>query len=363
MKRFILLLLGICMCFFFSTGCTKSTNEEVNVAAVVDEPSKVEMPKELLEEVYEEKVLEGMELSRITGEYIKEESVNRVPFAITINNLHKALPQSGIGQASLYYETLAEGEITRIIAIFEDFDAKKIGPIRSARDYFTYFALDNGAVYVHHGGSDGGYAAIRNRGLANIDGMVDSSFWRDQIRVNAPGMYEHSSYSSAEELIQSAMGKKFDMTVKTVPMFSFYDTETALGGEALTAKTVTLPYSSYQVSDFTYDEKDRLYYRSQSGKPQIDELTGETVTVKNIIIQETEVSVIPGDDQGRRNVKLVGSGNGVLITNGKARVITWEKIDYKTPTKWYDEKGNELKINPGKTWICIFPTYLDYTLE
>ena len=358
MKRFVLLFLVIGMCV---TGCSK--NEEVNTQDVSAELPKVEEPKELEAITEEGKIPQGMALSRIKGEYINEDAVNRVPFAVTINNLHKALPQSGIGQASLYYETLAEGEITRIIAIFEDFDSKKIGPIRSARDYFTYFALDNGAIYVHHGGSDGGYGAIRNRGLYNIDGMADTAFWRDQTRVNAPGMYEHSSYSSAEELIKSAVSKNFDMEVKTAPMFSFYDTETALGGEAIEAKTVTLPYSSYQVSSFTYNTEDRLYYRSQSGKPQIDESTGETLTVKNIIIQETQIHVIAGDDQGRRNVKLVGGGSGVLITNGRARTITWEKIDHKTPTKWYDEKGNELKINSGKTWVCIFPTYLDYTLE
>ncbi|MGE4215211.1 MAG: DUF3048 domain-containing protein [Anaerotignaceae bacterium] len=358
MKRFLVSLICIGM-VFSSTGCGK----EKNIQPTATQPEiKTEEPKKT-EPVKEEPSLEGMAINPLTGLYIDEDAAKKRPFAVMINNLHKALPQSGIGQADLYYETLAEGEITRIVAVFQNFDAEKIGPVRSARDYFTYFALDNDAFFIHHGGSETGYGAIRSCGLDSIDGMTDGAFWRDQARLNTPGMYEHSSYTDAQDLMESVEAKGYRTERNVEPMFTFYDEDTALGGAALNATDVVIPFSSYQVSEFVYDEDTRLYTRIQSGEEQIDDLTGEAITVKNVILQQTEISIIPGDDAGRRNVDLVGSGYGVFITNGKARNITWEKADYSTQTKWYDEKGKELKMNTGKTWICVYPSNKTYTLE
>lgn len=356
MKRFLVFL--ICIGMAFSSGCGKKKTEPTAAQPTTEakEPEKTDPVKE-------EPSFEGMAINPLTGLYIDEDVAKRRPFAVMINNLHKALPQSGIGQADLYYETLAEGEITRIVAVFQDFDAEKIGPVRSARDYFTYFALDNDAFFIHHGGSQTGYGAIKSRGLDSLDGMADKAFWRDQARLNTAGMYEHSSYTDAQDLIESVEAKGYKMERSVEAMFTFYDEDTALGGAALNATDVVIPFSSYQVSEFVYDEDKMLYKRIQSGDEQIDDLTGEAITVKNVIIQQTEISVIPGDDAGRRNVDLVGSGEGIFITNGKARNITWEKDDYSTPTKWYDEKGENLKINTGKTWICVYPSNKTYTLE
>lgn len=357
MKKFLIFV--ICTGMIFSTGCGGKKKAEPASAKPKNETEK----QEETEADKEEPSLEGMALNPLTGLYIDEDAAKRRPFAVMINNLHKALPQSGISQADLYYETLAEGEITRIVAIFQNFDAEKIGPVRSARDYFTYFALDNDAFFIHHGGSETGYGAIRKRGLDSLDGMTDKAFWRDQARLNVAGMYEHSSYTDEKSLIESVEAKGYRTERNLEPMFTFYDEDTALGGASLNATDVVIPFSSYQVSEFVYDEGTRLYTRVQSGDEQIDDLTREPITVKNVIIQQTEISVIPGDDAGRRNVGLVGSGEGVFITNGKARNITWEKADYSTPTKWYDEKGEKLKMNAGKTWICIYPSNKTYTLE
>ena len=358
MKR--LLTAAVCVGVAFSAAACGKKEEPVSEAAVSAVVSQIEEEPEA--EVIEEKdELEGKAPSHFTGEYIDEELVNLRPFAVTINNLHKALPQSGIGQADILYEAPAEGEITRIVAVFQNFDAEKIGPVRSARDYFTYFALDNDAVYVHHGGSPTGYAAIKNRGIDNIDGMKDSAFWRDQQRLSQAGMYEHSSYTDAQGLKESAESKGYRNEYSAEPMFSFYEEETDVEGER--APVITIPYSSYQISQFVYNTETKLYERYQSDKAQIDELTGEVVSVKNVIIQEAETYVIAGDDAGRREVSLVGSGKGVMASMGSVQPITWSKEKYNTPTKWYDKDGNELTLNCGKTWICVCPIGESYTFE
>jgi len=362
-----LLIPAICMCLMF-TACGKKEPVVQADAPVEQEevvPEIEEEPEPVIEEV-EEVVevidpLEGKAKSPFTGEYIDEELISLRPYAITINNNHKALPQSGIAQADIMYEVPAEGEITRMVGIFQNFDAEKIGPVRSARDYFTYFALDNDAIYIHHGGSPTGYAAIKNRGINDIDGMKDSAFWRDQKRFNTAGMYEHSSYIDAEGIKESAANKGFDLEYDAEPMFSFYDEETKIEGER--APLVTIPYSYYQVSQFVFNVETGLYERYQTDKPQIDDQTGETVTAKNVIIQEAEIYIIPGDDAGRREVSLVGSGKGYMATMGNVQPITWQKTAYNAPTQWFDADGNELKLNAGKTWICVCPIGEDYTFE
>ena len=240
-------------------------------------------------------------------------------------------------------------------------EGEENGPVRSCRDYFTYFALDNGAIYVHHGGSPTGYASLTNRGIENIDGMKDSAFWRDQKRLNTAGMYEHSSYTDAEGIKASAESKGYSSEMKVEPMFSFYEEETKPGGER--APLVTIPYSYYQISQFVFNVETGLYERYQTDKPQIDDQTGETVTAKNVIIQEAEIYIIPGDDAGRREVSLVGSGKGYLATMGEVVPITWQKTAYNAPTQWFDADGNELKLNAGKTWICVCPIDEEYTFE
>ena len=64
------------------------------------------------------------------------------PFAIMINNIEYAFDhQIGVSKADVVYEALAEGGITRMMAIYQDVSkVKKIGSVRSARHYYVQFA-------------------------------------------------------------------------------------------------------------------------------------------------------------------------------------------------------------------------------
>ena len=306
----------------------------------------------------------GEAISPLTGLWVDQETVQKRPFAVVINNLHKALPQSGIGQADVMYEVLAEGEITRLVAIFQDPDAEKIGPVRSARDYFTYFALDHDAIFVHHGGSEGAYAAIPRRGVEALDGMTDRAFWRDEARASEPGMYEHSSYTDAEGLVASAQRRGYDLEMTKAPMFSFWMENEKEAGVWLSAKAqeatyVELPYSYDQISQFTYDEQTGLYFRAQSDEPQVDDQTGEQLSFTNVLIQQVE-TWNTGDALGHRDMNLVGSGSGIYITQGKAVPIRWEKTAYDAPTQWMEEDGTKLLLQPGKTFLCVYPAGQDF---
>lgn len=356
MKKYFLIFISVIVAIAFS-GCSSNKTVSKQQVPVTEEPEQISEPDEKEEpEPEEEKIdLTGKALSPLTGLYEDEKIILTRPVTVMINNHHKALPQSGIATADIYYEVLAEGEITRIAAVFQNLSAEKIGPVRSARDYFTYFALDNNAVFVHHGGSPTGYSAIKKRGIDDIDGMTaDNAFWRDKNRANKPGMYEHSSYTSGERIIKYCDEHNIFMELDTdyKPMFKFNQEDTEIIGES--AVKIDIPFSYYQLSQFKYDDVKKVYIRFQNDEPHIDDLTDEALEVKNVIVQYANINIIAGDEAGRRNVDLVGSGNGIYFTNGKAEAIKWEKDTYKTPTRWYTENSNELKLNPGKTWICVF---------
>ena len=307
----------------------------------------------------------GHVISRLTGLYIPEEAAERRPFAVVFNNEIRALPQSGLMQADIIYEVLAEGSITRIVAIFQDFDAEMIGPVRSTREYFTYFALDHGAVMAHHGGSITGYNAIRNRGIPAVDGMrYDGTvYWRDPERRANRGL-EHSSYTSAENLLNIAEELNFDMTLRTgddseqiLGLFDFFDDLTA-PTQGNPAHIVSIPFHGSNVTTFEYNPEDNLYYKFIYGEPHMDANVDEQLSVVNVLIQITDMAVI--DNEGRRRVTMTGSGSGFLATHGTYSPVTWERASAAEPTRWYDEDGRPLAVNRGRTWVSVIsnqPTF------
>ncbi|MDR1208839.1 MAG: DUF3048 domain-containing protein [Clostridiales bacterium] len=304
----------------------------------------------------------------LTGAFTDEASANARPYALSISNLKAALPHSGIGQASIIYETLAEWDITRFVAVFPSgFVAEKIGPIRSARAYFLRYAKDNDAVMVHHGGSssvvgaNGAYEDIKLLGVENIDAMSDAydTFWRDPVRARQKGMLEHSSYTNAERIKWTA-GKKGFVRDRAVPgMFDFYGEFTQPPG-GRTAVSLKPMFSDYVKAYFEYDGG--VYKRFEFGAPQIDDQTGEQLSVTNILIQFTDVYVLRGDPEGRREVRLTGGGEGYWLSGGYICDIEWHKDDYATPTVWTRD-GEPLKLNVGKTWVCVLDSETEIVLN
>ena len=145
---------------------------------------------------------------------VDEDSKSR-PIAIMINNNHVAWPHAGLQDAYLTYEILAEGGITRLMALFKDKDTEKIGSVRSARPYYLDYALENDAIYVHYGWSDKAKSDINSLGVDNINGLtVSSVFWRDKSLNKAT---EHTVFTSMEKIKEYAEEKGYDRPFSADP--------------------------------------------------------------------------------------------------------------------------------------------------
>lgn len=309
---------------------------------------------------------EGYVYSQYTGLPIPEETARRKPVAISINNHRKASPQSGLLYADIIYEAPVEGNMTRFVAVFQDYDqVEKIGPVRSARRYFIDFALDQSAVLIHFGEDTSISKVYSQVGCPHINGissLEEVMTWRSKDR-KAP----HNVYTSGERLLKALEKAKIttELESEAAPVFSFLkEEETPSSGDPV--QHVAIPYLVYkdynQISEFFYEEETKSYGRVQFDEPQTDLETGEQLKFKNVLIQIADVHE-RGDEAGHKDMVSIGEGKGYYLTNGVCQPVTWKKADQQTPTHWYDEEGQELLLNPGKTWINVVSLKQEITLE
>ena len=114
---------------------------------------------------------------RIDGVLVQEDESNLYPTAIIIENLTAARPQSGLDKAQIVYEALAEGGITRFLAIYargHTAEVPQIGPVRSARPYYIDWVEELGAMFVHIGGSPQALTEINKRDIFDLNQFFNS---------------------------------------------------------------------------------------------------------------------------------------------------------------------------------------------
>ena len=288
----------------------------------------------------------------LTGEGEWEDISMHRPYAIMLNNLTKALPQCSQSNADIIFEMQVEGNITRMIALYQDITScGAIGSVRSSRPYFLDIVTAFDAIYIHAGGSEQAYSDIRTRGITNIDGVRGSGtiFYRDSARKKSAG-YEHSMFTS-EELINKYvpdMNIRHDHKDGYKETLRFTDKPNMAGAE--TAAAVTVVMNPSKSTKFAYDEESGKYLVSEYGKEYVDGNTGEQVAVTNVLVLYVKYSNIAGDTAGRLRADMSG-GSGVYITGGEMiRDIRWSRTDSGfVLTK---ASGEPLELAAGNSYVC-----------
>lgn len=338
----------------------------ISVFAELHETPRVLWMPTILEFEYEPEEVEELPpyptlFSILTGKRIYEGYALRRPLAIVINNIRVSLPQSGITKADIVYEVLAEGDVTRFVAIYQSYIPEKIGSIRSARDYFIDFAFNHDAIFLFHGSSPSGLGRIHSTGITNISGgqFEGTVFWRDRSFPEWTGntgqrSREHSAYTGREQILEHMYQRDIRGVIGENPAYGFNFGEIPSRIESLgRAHRVTVPFSPNYTRIFVFDEETGLYLAENPAGPHLDAETQEQVAIANVIIQLTTMQFI-GDYAGRRNVRTIGDGHGVLITGGEHFPVRWSKESHTSPARWFFEDGSPMVLSPGQTWICVF---------
>lgn len=296
----------------------------------------------------------------LTGLPCDEDLSGRRPVAIMLNNLKAALPQQGNGQADILYEFLAEGGITRMLAVYQQPEKLGlVGSVRSARQYYWEVARSHDAVYIHAGGSPEFYETKDALGLFTVDGVRGyysgpdaGMFWRNRDRIAGRHFdFEHSLLTSgaAIERMLADRGLR-DHSDGYACSLTFADDGTPPGG--VSAVTVTVPFSTYKTGVFRYDADTGVYLAEEYGEPYIDGNDGSQVSATNVLILQTTYQVL--DDKGRVQVGLA-SGKGFFACGGRMIPITWEKGGPADQFRYFTETGAPLSLGRGKSYVCVIP--------
>ena len=283
---------------------------------------------------------------------VNEESKSR-PYAIMINNVEGARKlQSGLQDAYMVYELMVEGGITRYLALFLDQKTERIGSIRSARHYYLDYALENDAIYVHHGYSPQAREDWSKLGVDRIEVNESTTGWRDK---SASKTYEFTLFTNIEKLGKGIQSKRTERNKDLLLNYSVDNIDISQMEGAIPANKVDIKYSSNTTTNYEYDTDNNIYLRSVNNKSQNDYVTGKQLTVKNIIVYKVKYSNIQGDNKGRQTIDNVGNGTGYYISNGYAVPITWKKDSRSSATIYKYNNGKEIQVNDGNTFIQIMP--------
>jgi len=281
------------------------------------------------------------------------------PLGVMINNIQQSLPQVGVGKADILIECLAEGNITRLLGIYAEYQQLDVvGSVRSSRPYYLDFAQMFDAIYCHAGGSEDAYAQIAARKINNIDGVRKDptrAFYRDPERLQTMDL-EHTMMTTGANITNAIahFGYRTALREDRVLPFSFPEEGTSVTVGTESATHIYLPISGYQTVDYVYDPENLQYLRYQyNGRPHIDAADGSQLAFKNVIVLFCRTYAY--DDYGRLKVDTVGTGNGILISEGKSAPITWTREHQDGNLTLLDEAQNPIVINRGKTAINVCP--------
>ncbi|AWB43407.1 DUF3048 domain-containing protein [Paenibacillus sp. CAA11] len=282
-----------------------------------------------------------------------ESAVASRPMAVMINNAPAARPQSGLGEADIVYEVLAEGGITRLVGIFQSSSSGvKIGPVRSIRPYLIDIGESYHGVLVHAGGSPDAYALIQQEHKEELDeiGKGGAYFWRDKTR-KAP----HNLYTNLEQLHEGTAKQGFAAEDNAVPSYSFKKEDDPAEGNVAKGVEVKFLLNSYKVS-YRYNAETHLYERYIGDKPHQDKDTSQTLSFTNVVVLGADHAVL--DDIGRLHVDLTLGGEALLLQRG--RVIEGRWIRKADDVIRFVQNGQEVPFYPGKTIFNIVPNDPDF---
>lgn len=278
------------------------------------------------------------------------------PIVVMVENSPAARPQTGLHEADLVYEVLAEGDITRFIAVYHSRGSEEIGPVRSIRPYMVELGRAVDGILVHAGWSQEAMNLMTKHKLNHLDQVYGDHdyYWRDNSR-KAP----HNLYTSTELIRKGAAAKKF-RTEWSAPALAFTAAEEAMTGTE-DAKSVQIPYLAGYDVGYTYDEESGAYLRVMEGKPHTDKKTDTRLSAANVLIVEAPHRIV--DNVGRREVGVFGPGDGYLLQRGKKRDVTWEMKDGLIRAFAAAGDAEPIPFVPGTTWVQIVPDAEKVTFE
>ncbi len=284
------------------------------------------------------------------------EGLAQPALVIKVDNSPQARPHAGINQADLVYELQVEG-ITRFMEVFHSNTPDRIGPVRSARSSdINLLSNLNRPLLIWSGGNPGVTSevlAAQDNGLL-VDlvhgGAANAEFTRDGSR-NVD--YEHT-------LFVNAVGIRTNFTPDDAGpppvVFTHQGLGETLPPNAIDFPGLTVDFGDNVRVDYVWDAGhggwDRFQVDALHGPGDaafVDE-AGVQVAPTNVVVLNLEY-----ERSGNSPVAIsIGEGTGMVLTQGKALLITWSRANPDDPWTITDPStGSPVALPAGSTWVAL----------
>lgn len=274
---------------------------------------------------------------------------DRPALAVKVDNVPAARPQSGLNNADLVFDTLVEGGLTRLFAVFQSQDADLVGPIRSARPVDAdLLRLFPGPVFGYSGAALGEIAPVHDHGNATLVNPDNSDqFHREKIH-RAPS----NLYSSTGSLWSEGKRLGNGSPAPARPPFAFgaYD-----GGTPATSIASVMGIRSSNAWHWNGDA--HVWERDQDGAPDVLQ-DGSRITATNVVVMSTDIrgtGIIDAAGEEDPFVSVLGSGSAWIARDGKVTAGTWKRDNLDDAYTLTAADGTPIPLAPGRTWVELLP--------
>lgn len=282
------------------------------------------------------------EASTLTGLQVKPELNKRPVIGVMIENSPEARPQSGLNQAGVVFEAIAEGGITRFLTLWQDTEADYVGPVRSVRMYYLQWAQGFNAPIAHAGGAADALAYIKSAGMKDLDQFANAGPYSRVKSRFAP----HNLYTDITKLRELANTKGWSSSTYTG--FTRKAAEAPAAAPMATSVDIVISGVNYNVH-YDYDQPSNSYKRVMAGKPHVDERSKAQLSPKVVIAMVVPYNVAANGIHS--NYKTIGSGKAYVFQDGTVTEGVWEKTSATSQITFGDATGAPLSLTPGQTWI------------
>lgn len=361
-KRLLAIMLSTAMVAAL-TACGSKEETSPSVTVEVEEiPVEEESTEEETEEVDvdSDEVPEGMYRSELTNLPIDESLRTQRPVAVMVDNESFAWPHYGIAESDVVYELMnstINGRITRLMCIIKDWgNIEQMGSIRSVRPTNILLAVEWNAPLCHDGGPfyiDPYFANDYTPHFSGVFSRVNNGKATEYTEYIVPGDLDKafSNAGVSTEYDQYYLGQHYEFNNPSEEA----DLSEVYGDKAFDAKTVELPFP-HTNSKLIYNEDTQTYDYGAYDKMHTDAEDNEQLTFKNVLLQKC--SFTQYDENGYLIYNCIAlNQEGYYLTDGKAIPVRWSKagdVDIAI-TRYFDEDGNLIKLNTGKTYVSLIP--------
>jgi hypothetical protein len=279
--------------------------------------------------------------------------------SVKVENSPDARPQTNLQRADVVYESVTEGGITRFNALFHSDAPDVVGPVRSARLSDTYIVPQYQALFSFSGASSSVNAAVRSAGIENLseDAGVTKPFTRSSNRPRPHNLYLDVVEARAE-------GERRGMDTQREITGLQYDTARVTQVLPPSVTRISIPFSTANNVEWTYDSDRRVYLRVNNRAPFNDAGTGEQVYARNVVVMWAQHRVATSNSAGTVTYEIIlaGSGKASVFRDGQRFDGTWE-AGADAPPRFIAEDGTPITLAPGNTWMQVVNTSVGLTAQ